>query len=51
MVAKSSRAVLVNPAVRVGRVASSSALPVPCTAADKAVQLPGEGGEMHLRPH
>lgn len=41
MVAKSSRAVLVNQVVRAQRLAGSSALPVPRTAADKAVQLPG----------
>ena len=43
MVAKSSQAVLVNQAVRVGRLAGSSALPIPCTTADKAVQPPGAG--------
>lgn len=43
-VAKSSRPALVNQAVRVGRRASSSALLLPSTAADNAVQPPGEGG-------
>lgn len=50
MVAKSSWAVLVNQAVRVGRRASSSALLLPSTAADNAVQPPGEGGALMPLP-
>lgn len=48
MVAKSSRAVLVNQAVRVGGLAGSSALFASCTAPDKALQPPGG---MHLCPY
>lgn len=42
LVAQSSQAVAVHQAVRAGRLAGSPALPVPCTAADKAGQPPLE---------
>lgn len=48
MVAKSSRAVLVNQAVRVGGLAGSSALFASCTAPDKAVQPPRRDAFMPL---